>query len=171
MLSCDASMATRCRSLHALHHRCSFNPAAGLPPCSVQGFLPTVLEDVPDMAVKFAVYEMMRGLHNKLQVGAEKREGSTAGMRESGQREAWYCLVCWLARSAARNVRASGRAGWLLMSAYQNDLPCLQDGRPANVAEDLIMGGVAGAAAAAATTPLDVVKTVSFAHCSLSFAG
>lgn len=58
-------------------------------------------------------------------------------------------------------MRASGRAGWLLMSAYQNDLPCLQDGRPANVAEDLIMGGVAGAAAAAATTPLDVVKTVS----------
>ena len=40
-------------------------------------------------------------------------------------------------------------------------LPGPQNGRPANVAEDLIMGGVAGAAAAAATTPLDVVKTVS----------
>ncbi|KAH7621882.1 putative S-adenosylmethionine carrier 2, chloroplastic [Nannochloris sp. 'desiccata'] len=65
------------------------------------GFLPTVLEDVPDMAVKFAVYESLRKLHINM-----------------------------------------------------------RDGRPANIAEDLIMGGVAGAAAAAATTPLDVVKTV-----------
>jgi solute carrier family 25 S-adenosylmethionine transporter 26 len=65
------------------------------------GFLPTVLEDVPDMAVKFAVYESLRKLHISM-----------------------------------------------------------RDGRPANIAEDLIMGGVAGAAAAAATTPLDVVKTV-----------
>lgn len=71
------------------------------------GFLPTVLEDVPDMAVKFAVYEMMRNLHSRL-----------------------------------------------------------NGGRPANVAEDLVMGGVAGAAAAAATTPLDVVKTVMM--CSAS---
>jgi solute carrier family 25 S-adenosylmethionine transporter 26 len=40
------------------------------------------------------------------------------------------------------------------------------NGRPANVGEDLIMGGFAGAAAAAATTPLDVVKTVMM--CSAS---
>ncbi len=47
--------------------------------CVPQGFLPTVLEDVPDMAVKFAVYEMMRGVHNKLQVGAAmKAARSTA---------------------------------------------------------------------------------------------
>lgn len=59
------------------------------------------------MAVKFAVYEMMRGVHARL-----------------------------------------------------------RGGRPANVAEDLIMGGVAGAAAAAATTPLDVLKTVMM--CSAS---
>ncbi len=71
------------------------------------GFVPTILEDVPDMAVKFAVYEMARSAH----------------------------------------ARFSG-------------------GRPANVAEDLVMGGVAGAAAAAATTPLDVVKTVMM--CSAS---
>jgi hypothetical protein len=69
--------------------------------------LPTVLEDVPDMAVKFAVYETMRNVHARL-----------------------------------------------------------NGGRSANVAEDLIMGGVAGAAAAAATTPLDVVKTVMM--CSAS---
>lgn len=72
-----------------------------------QGFLPTVLEDVPDMAVKFAVYEMLRGVHSRL-----------------------------------------------------------HEERPANVAEDLVMGGVAGAAAAAATTPLDVLKTVMM--CSAS---
>ena len=65
------------------------------------GFLPTILEDVPDMAVKFAVYESLRQLHGRL----------------------------------------------------NND-------RPATVAEDLAMGGFAGAAAAAATTPLDVIKTV-----------
>ncbi|KAK2077325.1 hypothetical protein QBZ16_004959 [Prototheca wickerhamii] len=30
------------------------------------GFLPTILEDVPDMAVKFAVYETVRNLHSRL---------------------------------------------------------------------------------------------------------
>lgn len=65
------------------------------------GFVPTILEDVPDMAVKFAVYESLRQLHGRL-----------------------------------------------------------NDDRPATVAEDLAMGGFAGAAAAAATTPLDVIKTV-----------
>ena len=65
------------------------------------GFVPTILEDVPDMAVKFAVYESLRKLHDQM-----------------------------------------------------------KNGRSASVLEDLIMGGVAGAAAAAATTPLDVVKTV-----------
>lgn len=73
----------------------------------MQGFVPTILEDVPDMAVKFAVYETLRKVHDRI-----------------------------------------------------------SDGRPANVAEDLIMGGVSGAAAAAATTPLDVVKTVMM--CSAS---
>lgn len=65
------------------------------------GFVPTILEDVPDMAVKFAVYETLRNLHSRL-----------------------------------------------------------KGDRPASVVEDLAMGGFAGAAAAAATTPLDVIKTV-----------
>ncbi|GIM03575.1 hypothetical protein Vretimale_8315 [Volvox reticuliferus] len=64
------------------------------------GFLPTLLEDVPDMAVKFAVYETLRAVHMRLH--------------------------------------------------HQE--------RPSTL-EDLVMGGVAGSAAAAATTPLDVVKT------------
>ena len=72
-----------------------------------QGFVPTLLEDVPDMAVKFAVYESLRSLHQRV---------------------------------------------------FQ--------GRPATILEDLIIGGTAGAAAAAATTPLDVVKTVSPAACA-----
>ncbi|GAB4815049.1 hypothetical protein N2152v2_002095 [Parachlorella kessleri] len=71
------------------------------------GFLPTVLEDVPDMAVKFAAYETMRAVHRRM-------------------------------------------AG----------------DRPAHTLEDLIMGGVAGAAAAAATTPLDVVKTIMMCNAS-----
>uniref|UniRef100_A0A7S0UU78 Mitochondrial carrier protein n=1 Tax=Polytomella parva TaxID=51329 RepID=A0A7S0UU78_9CHLO len=64
------------------------------------GFAPTVLEDVPDMAIKFAAYEGMREVH----------------------------------RRALR-------------------------GRKPNPQEDFAMGAVAGALAAAATTPLDVIKT------------
>ncbi|KAK9840693.1 hypothetical protein WJX84_004600 [Apatococcus fuscideae] len=64
------------------------------------GYLPTLLEDVPDMACKFAAYETMRSLHRNF-VG----------------------------------------------------------GRKASATEDFAMGAVSGAFAAAATTPLDVIKT------------
>ena len=64
------------------------------------GYVPTLLEDVPDMAFKFATYESLRAAHAAL-VGGHK----------------------------------------------------------ASVAEELAMGAAAGAVAAAATTPLDVVKT------------
>lgn len=37
--------------------------------CLPAGFFPTLLEDVPDMAVKFAAYESMRQLHKKLNDG------------------------------------------------------------------------------------------------------
>jgi hypothetical protein len=33
------------------------------------GYLPTLLEDVPDMAFKFAAYESLRGLHRRLSSG------------------------------------------------------------------------------------------------------
>jgi solute carrier family 25 (mitochondrial S-adenosylmethionine transporter), member 26 len=65
------------------------------------GFVPTLLEDVPDMGVKFAVYEALRAGHAALVGGT----------------------------------------------------------RPASAGEDFAMGAAAGAVAAAATTPLDVVKT------------
>eukprot|EP00775_Hariotina_reticulata_P006355 gene6355-6588_t len=64
------------------------------------GFFPTLLEDVPDMAVKFAAYESLRQLHRRMN----------------------------------------------------------QD-RSASPQEDFVMGAFAGAVAAAATTPLDVIKT------------
>lgn len=64
------------------------------------GYLPTLLEDVPDMAFKFAAYETLRQVHRRF-----------------------------------------------------------NDGRKANVQEDFAMGACAGAFAAAATTPLDVIKT------------
>lgn len=64
------------------------------------GYLPTLMEDVPDMAFKFAAYETLRQVHRRL-----------------------------------------------------------NDGRKANVQEDFAMGACAGAFAAAATTPLDVIKT------------
>ena len=41
--------------------------------CGVQGFVPTLLEDVPDMAVKFAVYESLRPLHNRVFGGRQVR--------------------------------------------------------------------------------------------------
>ncbi|KAI8469511.1 MAG: mitochondrial carrier domain-containing protein [Monoraphidium minutum] len=77
----------------------SITRAAG-PAGLFTGYWPTLLEDVPDMACKFAAYESMRQLHRRL-VG----------------------------------------------------------GRDAAPGEDFAMGALAGAAAAAATTPLDVVKT------------
>jgi len=64
------------------------------------GFLPTFLEDVPDMAVKFACYETLRQLHSKM-----------------------------------------------------------KKGKPSTAQEDLVLGGISGSVAAAATTPLDVIKT------------
>lgn len=64
------------------------------------GFLPTLLEDVPDMAVKFAAYETLRELHSRM-----------------------------------------------------------NNGRKTTAHEDLFIGGFSGSMAAAATTPLDVVKT------------
>lgn len=38
-------------------------------PTSPVGFFPTLLEDVPDMAVKFAAYESMRQLHRSMNEG------------------------------------------------------------------------------------------------------
>jgi hypothetical protein len=64
------------------------------------GYFPTLLEDVPDMAFKFAAYESMRQLHGRM-----------------------------------------------------------TQGRKASPQEDFAMGAAAGAVAAAATTPLDVIKT------------
>lgn len=64
------------------------------------GYLPTVLEDIPDMAFKFASYETMRSIHKAM----------------------------------------------------------IKD-RNATPQEDFIIGAMAGAFAAAATTPLDVIKT------------
>jgi solute carrier family 25 (mitochondrial S-adenosylmethionine transporter), member 26 len=64
------------------------------------GYVPTLLEDVPDMAFKFAAYESLKQMHRRA-----------------------------------------------------------VHGRDPNVTEDFAMGATAGAFAAAATTPLDVIKT------------
>ena len=66
------------------------------------GYFPSLLEDVPDTAVKFAAYESLRAFHRQF-TGKDRHEASTV--------------------------------------------------------EDLAMGSLAGAVAAAATTPFDVVKT------------
>ena len=86
---------------HVLAAAACITKAAGLRGLYT-GYLPTVLEDVPDMAFKFAAYESFRAAHARL-TGKERGK--------------------------------------------------------ANKLEDLAMGGAAGALAAAATTPLDVLKT------------
>ena len=93
----------------------SITRAAG-PRGMFTGYLPTLLEDVPDMAVKFAAYETMRTMHRR--VTGMKPEDSHA-------------------------------------------------------AADISMGLIAGAVAAGATTPLDVVKTRMMCNASQrpSFAG
>ncbi len=93
----------------------SITKAAG-PRGMFTGYLPTLLEDVPDMAVKFAAYETMRTMHRKM-----------TGMKQED--------------SAA--------------------------------AADISIGLIAGAVAAGATTPLDVVKTRMMCNASQrpSFAG
>jgi solute carrier family 25 (mitochondrial S-adenosylmethionine transporter), member 26 len=86
------------------------------------GYVPTLLEDVPDMAVKFAVYETLRAAHARLM---------TARARATGE----------LSSSSSKKKGEPFKP------------------RPPSMGEDFAMGAVAGAAAAAATTPLDVVKT------------
>lgn len=80
------------------------------------GYLPTLLEDVPDMAVKFAAYETMRTMHRRL-TGRPQEEAAAVA--------------------------------------------------------DISMGLIAGAVAAGATTPLDVVKTRMMCNASQqpSFTG
>ena len=80
------------------------------------GYIPTLLEDVPDMAVKFAAYETLRTMHRSF-MKKSKDESSTGA--------------------------------------------------------DIVMGLIAGSVAAAATTPLDVVKTRMMCNASSrpSFGG
>ncbi|KAK9794674.1 hypothetical protein WJX73_006307 [Symbiochloris irregularis] len=98
-------LAVCIRSVQAGVYPNAFNAASSIvaaagPRGLFAGYLPTLLEDVPDMAFKFAAYETMRTLHSQL-----------------------------------------------------------RPGRPASAQEDFAMGMVAGAFAAAATTPLDAIKT------------
>ncbi len=98
------------------------------------------------MAVKFMVYESLRALtaaHRQMTTGADTVSG-----------------VAWSRGAGARG----GRTGAAHVRPHDVHAPLhrwrcgLSPAQPSTV-EDLLMGGVAGAAAAAATTPLDVVKT------------
>ena len=132
-----------------------------------QGFLPTLLEDVPDMAVKFAVYESMRTVYAQV-FGREV--GRTECPAQPSQAKCPAKPSC-----LTRVIPQRGRNN--LSSLSFHDPPpscssphcCLPACLQPSPIEDLLMGGSAGAAAAAATTPLDVVKTRMM--CSASQVG
>ena len=58
----------------------------------MQGFLPTLLEDVPDMAVKFAVYESMRTIYFQ----ATGKQASQSSLHSVSQRFKACRLKCCL---------------------------------------------------------------------------
>jgi solute carrier family 25 S-adenosylmethionine transporter 26 len=58
------------------------------------GYLPTVLEDVPDMAIKFAAYESMRGMHARLNGGRVPRCVQSTPTLLGGMRMRLWCAVC-----------------------------------------------------------------------------
>lgn len=59
-----------CQSQSLQLQRVRLTEAAGAGPRGLfAGWLPTILEDVPDMAFKFAAYETMRAVHSNLRGG------------------------------------------------------------------------------------------------------
>jgi len=70
---------------NVLHAARSITDAAGVRGLFT-GYLPNLLEDVPDMAFKFAAYESMRGLHRRL------NNGRSANV----QVMLWLCEGCWI---------------------------------------------------------------------------
>jgi hypothetical protein len=120
------------------------------------------MEDVPDMAVKFAVYETLRPIHARLTDGRQVwvqrgREGPGAG------RGAAPGSGLWGGGDARVGCGSWGRCSPSPPDRPPTPTPTPTPARPPppqpSTVEDLLMGGTAGAAAAAATTPLDVIKT------------
>jgi hypothetical protein len=106
------------------------------------GYLPTLLRDVPELAIQFTCYEALR-------------KGVTTFRAEQAARErAQAQSGTWSGRR--RQQAMSGRSGGMWSSSGNAD-----GGEKYKLAtwEHLILGGLAGAAAATVTMPLDFVKT------------
>jgi hypothetical protein len=78
--------------------------------CLCAGFFPTLLEDVPDMAVKFAAYESMRQLHKKLNDGRSASPQVCGAMALGGAAEEG--LQC----TGRQAHKQTARLLWLLLS-------------------------------------------------------
>merc|ERR1712032_556431 len=83
------------------------------------GFLPTVMEDVPDMAVKFAVYESLRSFHEKVfHRKASTQEdllfGYVAGTTSAAVTTPWDVvktrMMCSASGSARPTIRGAVRS-------------------------------------------------------------
>ena len=142
------------------------------------GYLPTLLEDVPDMAFKFAAYETLRQVHRRL------NDGRKANVQVSTMLLFTVCLFALHAvylRCAAVSCLqcicqlpaflicllvccncVQREAKNFFLPDHVEPVICTQHIHfyEGNVLqEDFAMGACAGAFAAAATTPLDVIKT------------
>jgi len=144
------------------------------------GYLPTLLEDVPDMAFKFAAYETLRQVHRRLNDGRKANvQVSTIllftvclfalhALQHDLRCAAVSCLQCTCQLAAflicllvcCNCFQCEAENVFLL--DHVKPVTCTQrihvdEGNV--LQEDFAMGACAGAFAAAATTPLDVIKT------------
>lgn len=74
------------------------------------GFVPTLLEDAPDMAVKMAVYESLRAVHRSLHNG--QSVSKTAAREHAMMRDASPCM--YRARCVVHGLRSpiTGTREW-----------------------------------------------------------
>jgi hypothetical protein len=145
------------------------------------GFFPTLLEDVPDMAVKFAAYESLRQLHRQVNNGRNPSP-QVRWCRDSAVPLLSWCMKLFPAFMGLLVIDVHGRTGlargvlalldsclqaeqmtpwiWILLMSCAVTYPaCPACSSLCCWQEDFGMGAFAGALAAASTTPLDVIKT------------
>lgn len=81
------------------------------------GYLPTLLEDVPDMAFKFAAYEMLRNFHRRVfpdRTASVQVRGPVYVL--NGSRTLLMCQSCCLCRELLQYFKSSLLPGFVVMN-------------------------------------------------------